>query len=82
MSRVAVVVGGIFLALSPAIYGLELALKAKNAWGYSLLVAWIPFYIWLSRSLHERHIVNRYISLVGAAAAVCAFAVGFYLRYG
>lgn len=79
--RVAVVVGGVFLALLPAIFGIELALKARNPWGYLLLALWIPFFVWLTRRLHDKKIVNKFISRIGGVLAVCALAIGFYQRY-
>lgn len=79
--KVTIVVGGVFLALLPAIYGMELALKTKNPLGYLLLVLWIPYFAWLTGKLHAKKIVDKNISRIGGVLAVCAFAFGFYQRY-
>lgn len=79
--KLTIVVGGVFLALFPAIYGIELALKTKNSFGYLLIVLWIPYFVWLTSKLHDKKVVDRRISRIGGVLAVCAIAFGFYQRY-
>ena len=75
------VVGGIFISLAPAIYGLELVFKDKHPIGFLLVVAWYPLFRWLAQKLHNKNIIRKQISMPCGITVVIAFAYALYSKY-